>query len=203
MPSTLASEAISSLPNNTQRKRWTRAEVSALESAGLLKDERLELIEGELILKMGKNHPHTIGIWLLVNYLVEVFSMKRVLQEAPIDVHPLDNPTSQPEPDLIVLNKPVLSLAAYPTPRDLSLVCEVSDSTLAFDLSRKAQLYARANIVEYWVLDLVNKRMIVYRSPTSVGFESIQVFSTTESIAPLAAPRALVPVATFFSEATS
>lgn len=201
MPSTLPAESISSLPNHTLRKRWTRVEVSAFESAGLLQNERLELIEGELLLKMGKNRLHTIGTWLLLKYLVDVFSLSKVQQEAPIDVHPQDIPSSEPEPDLIVLHEPVVSLStSNPTPKDLALVCEVSDSTLAFDLSRKADLYARAGINEYWVLDLINRRMIVHRAPTPGGYQSVQAFEATESVAPLAAPGALVHVASFFSE---
>ncbi len=74
--------------------------------------------------------------------------------EAPIDVSPNDNPTNEPVPDLIVLNHDSATIVSgNPQPSDLNLIVEISDSTL-FDLTTKAWLYARAGILEYWVLDV-------------------------------------------------
>lgn len=200
MPSTLQVEISPSVESYPLRKAWTRSEIHSLEASGLLEGQRLELIAGELIVKMGKNRPHTIGLWLLLNYLVKAFSLEHVQQEAPIDVHPEDVPTSEPEPDLIVLKDQVVSISIQnPRPSDLNLVCEVSDSTLAFDLTKKASLYARAGIVEYWVLDLINKQLIVHRTPAWSGYQSIQAYAAHESVAPLAAPQFEVEVASLFA----
>lgn len=74
---------------------------------------------------------------------------------SPIDVAPEDNATSEPEPDIIVLNRHSQEIRnENPSPADLRLVVEVSSSTLGFDLTTKAQLYARAGIQDYWVLDV-------------------------------------------------
>ncbi len=200
MPSALLTPQTTIAPSSPPRKHWTRAELSAIESAGLLQNQKLELIEGELILKMGKNRPHTVGTWHLLKYLVNAFSIEFVQPEAPIDVHPQDLLSSEPEPDLIVLNCPINSiLTKNPKPSEIRLVCEVSDTSLAFDLRTKANLYSRAGIVEYWVLDVNNSRLIVHREPAPEGFRSVQAYGLEESIAPLTAPHAQTLVSTFFS----
>jgi Uma2 family endonuclease len=108
---------------------------------------------------------------------------------APIDVAPEDNPTNEPEPDVIVLKRDLSHFTSgNPRPQDLQLVVEVADSTLGFDLTKKASLYARAGIVEYWVLDVAGRRMIVDRDPQKGRYLSIEAYGSDESVAPLAAP---------------
>jgi Uma2 family endonuclease len=67
-------------------------------------------------------------------------------------------------------------------------VVEVADTTLAFDLSTKARLYARAGIIEYWVLDIAGRRMVVHRDPKNWRYLSVAAYSETESLSPLGAP---------------
>jgi Uma2 family endonuclease len=106
---------------------------------------------------------------------------------APIDVAPEDNPTNEPEPDLIVLTKPSHEFRnANPRPADLRLVVEISGSTLGFDLTSKAELYARAGIVEYWVVDIAARRLIVHRDPREGLYGSVTAYSEEESVTPLA-----------------
>ena len=137
------------------RKRWTRDECKSFAGSGLFDNERLELVGGELISKMGKNRPHVNAFRLMLIWLQETFGNDRVDAEAPIDVHPDDNPSSEPEPDLIVLNRKCFKfVSANPQPSDISLLVEIADTTLNYDLSVKAALYARAGIFEYWVLDV-------------------------------------------------
>jgi Uma2 family endonuclease len=191
MPVAVTIEPVQSVPMSPPRKRWTRAECELLEQSGLFLNEQLELVDGELINKMGKNHPHVYAVASLIEWLVSVFRGKRVSPESPIDVAPEDNPTNEPQPDVIVLNRPMNQLSAgRPKPQDLALVIEASDSTLAFDLSLKAGLYARAGIVEYWVLDINGRRMLVHRDPQAGAYQSIVAYGETEKISPLAAPSA-------------
>ncbi len=200
MPTVLLTPQSEFVPVSPPRKRWTRSELSVLESVGLLEGQNLELIEGELILKMGKNRKHCVGLLLLLDYLVEVFGRPNMQQEMPIDVHPEDVHTSEPEPDLVVLKRPALSMrVANPRPDDVQLVCEISDTSLAFDLKTKANLYARASIPEYWVLDMIHSKLVVHRNPSPNGFQSVQVYGLDEYIAPLAAPDAKTLVSAFFN----
>src|ERR1017187_3523275 len=107
--------------------------------------QRLELIEGELIDKMGKKRPHVNSSRLLEIWLGGGFGAGLVILGSPIDVSPDDHPTNEPEPDQIVLKRDFSHFTdENPRPVDLQLVVEVADSTLGFDLKTKAGLYARA-----------------------------------------------------------
>jgi len=171
------------------RKRWTREQCAPLEASGLFEQERLELVDGELISKMGKNRPHVNASMLLLEWIQDTFGRRFVNAEAPIDVGPDDNPWSEPEPDLIVLKREYSNFkSGNPQPHDLALVIEISDSSLAFDLTTKARLYARAGIEEYWVLDVAGRRLIAHRSPVSGNYTSVVAYGENEMIAPLAAP---------------
>ena len=195
--------AVTNLPvqSDPQRKLWTRSEFDELYSSGLLNEQRLELIEGELIDKMGKKRPHGNSLRLLHRWLVGVFGWPLVGQEEPIDVAPEDNPTNEPEPDLIVSKRDLSSFTSEnPRPEDLQLVVEVADSRLGFDLSTKAALYARAGILEYWVLDVPGRRLIVHRDPQAGRCVSVAAYGEDESVAPLAAPQSYLRIRDAFPE---
>jgi Uma2 family endonuclease len=178
-------------PLNPPRKRWTREQCAALEAAGLFEKERLELIDGELINKMGKNRPHVNAFTLMHLWLLEAFGKQFVNAEAPIDVSPGDNPANEPEPDLIVLNRDFAAfVSGNPQPRDINLIIEIADTTLTFDLTTKAALYARAGIVEYWVLDVAGRRLFSHRDPVAGKYAAVTIYSEHESVAPIAAPTA-------------
>jgi len=180
------------------RKRWTRAECERLEAAGI-DLQRIELIEGELIVKMSKNPPHVDAAALLLGWLIQVFGARFVNHEAPIDVAPEDNPTSEPVPDMIVLKRQFTGFrSARPQPTDLDLVVEIADTSLAFDLTVKAALYSRAGIAEYWVLDVPGRRLIVHRDPQSGQYGSVTAYSELEGIAPLGAPNSEFQVISVF-----
>src|SRR5262245_47110713 len=119
MPTVLL-EPIPLADEPSRRKRWTREEVDCLDSMELFAGQHLELIDGELIDKMGKNPSHVLPVMRLHAWLTSVFGFWRVRKEDPIDVSPEDNPTNEPEPDLIVLR---ISAEAFsksnPGPKDI------------------------------------------------------------------------------------
>jgi Uma2 family endonuclease len=165
----------------------TRAECATLESSGRWDQQRLELVHGELISKLGKKRPHVNALVAVQAWLVRTFGEQFVNPAAPIDVAPQDDPTNEPEPDLVVLAKPSREFRdANPCPADLRLVVEISDSTLGLDLTTKAELYARAGIVEYWVVDVAARRLIVHRDPREGIYGSVTDYSEEESVTPLA-----------------
>jgi Uma2 family endonuclease len=182
-------------PQEPPRKIWTRAECEALEEAGVLDYRHLELIEGDLLNRLGKKRPHINSTSLLLLWLGEVFGPRYVLPEAPIDVAVQDNPINEPEPDLAVLARPFTDYqTGNPQPSDVRLLIEVSDSTFAFDRSVKARLYARAGIPEYWILNVLRRQLLVHRNPVDEKYQSIEAFAEHESVAPLAAPDARLTV---------
>ena len=158
-----------------------------------------ELVDGELISKMGKKRRHVNALVAVQDWLMRTFGAQFVNPEAPIDVAPEDNPTNEPEPDLVVLAKPSREYQdANPRPSDLRLVIEISDSTLGFDLTAKAELYARAGIVEYWVIDVPARRLIVHRDPRAGLYRSVTVYSEDESASPLASPASTFQIGEIF-----
>jgi len=176
------------------RRRWTREDCEFMERVGLLKN-RYELIDGEIVEKVGQNQPHAITITLLIKWLIAVFGGDFVLCQLPVEVDAADRPSYRPEPDASVLNRPVTEfVTAPPGPADLRLVAEVSDTTLADDLRVKVGLYARAGFPEYWVLDVTSRRLIVHRAPQNGSYTAVRAYSAQETIAPEAAPDANVEI---------
>jgi Uma2 family endonuclease len=183
---------------NPLRRHWTRRERERLEGMGVLDGARWELIEGELLRKLPKKRPHVQALAILTGWLISIFG-GRVNVGAPIDVAPKDNPTSEPEPDLIVL-RPAYGDPWKTTPQaqDVLLAVEVSDTTFDFDSTVKAGLYARAGLREYWVVDLNGRRLIVHRDPAGGRYRSIMAYGEDEQVNPLAAPAAAFQVARVF-----
>ncbi len=175
-------------------KRWTRQECAALERAGV-DLARYELIEGELVEKMPKNHRHMLAVLLAASWLRRVFGEFFVVTEATIDLRPQDGTTNQPEPDVIVLTRSFRDFSDRPRPTELRLIIEVASSTLAFDLTTKARLYARSEIAEYWVIDLESSRIVVHRDPQGDAYASVIAYREDEAVNTLATPGAEIRVA--------
>ena len=173
------------------RKIWTREEAHALADLGFPNASKLELIDGELLDRMGKKRPHVLWQHLILTWLHAQFSDEHVQMESPIDVSAEDNTRSEPEPDLIVTAKSIRDYTGNPPPQDLRLVIEVSDSTVNYDLQSKAPLYARAEIIEYWVIDIPDSVVHVHRDPARGAYTSVVKYSFSQEITPLANPDAL------------
>jgi Uma2 family endonuclease len=177
------------------RVRWTRADCERFVESGLLEAGKYELIEGDILRKTGLKRPHTASVALLFAWLIGIFGGDYVQTQGVVNVAPEDNPTSEPEPDVFVLNRPASDFPVeYPTPADLTLVAEISDSILAFDRSTKAGLYARAGIVEYWIVDLPGRAILVHRDPREGRYASVTRYSGAETVALLARPDAATTV---------
>ena len=190
-------EILEALPETfPNRKQFTREDCRFLVDNELLTG-RWELIDGEIISKMGQKPPHRIVITLLMAYLTRFFDPLTVQIQGPVDVAPQDNRENEPEPDGIVLAKPTIAYPdGNPPPSAVRLVVEVSDSTLRFDLTRKKTRYARAGIVDYWVIDINGRRIIVHRDPDAAqgAYRQTLTFVEGETLAPLIAPKAVISV---------
>jgi Uma2 family endonuclease len=180
-------------------RRWTRAEYERLIERGFFRqDERLELIAGKLIVREPQGASHHAVIELVAQALRVAFGAGWFVRvQGPIAL----DAASEPEPDVsVVPGTPrdyVSELPASPV-----LVVEVSETTLAFDRRRKASLYARAGIADYWVVDLVGRRLEVYREPITAAsprsaakYRTTHILGPADTIAPLAAPSARIRIA--------
>ncbi len=192
------STAILQPPSDTglpPRKRFTRAEVDQMMDAGLLLGQRLELIDGDLIDKMGQNPPHSRAIRLVVSRLARIFAVERILVQAPIEVASADQKFNYPEPDIAVLaeDRPDYG-QRHAVGDELLLVVEVADTTVWHDATTKRDLYARAGVPEYWVLDLNGRRLIVHRNLAGGRYEHIETLSDKDSISLVARPEESIEV---------
>ncbi len=138
--------------------------------AGLVAGQRFELIEGDLIDKERQNPPHAFSISAFNAWLTSKF-VGRVRIQLPIVVAAPDKATSWPEPYVAVIAGESASLfrSRHPRGDELLLVIEVADSTARHDLTTKRDIYARAGVPEYWVLDLASRKLIVHRKLWSQG----------------------------------
>ena len=142
-------------------RRWTRVEYDRLVALGAFDREPLELLGGELIVAEPQGAYHASAIQR-VDYAVRAALPPAwsVRVQAPVS---LDD-ESEPEPDVAVVEGPPGSHRdAHPT-RPV-LVIEVAESSLIFDRQRKGGLYARAGLGDYWIVNLVDRALEVYREP--------------------------------------
>jgi Uma2 family endonuclease len=117
-----------------------------------------------------------------------------VYEEMPLQLEPLD---SEPEPDVAVYSNP--DLRAYGTARTSALlVIEVADASLQYDLTTKAELYARGGIPEYWVVDLVHRTLVVFRNPEHGVYRVRETHHPGSRLAPLSWPDFPVEVGALF-----
>lgn len=110
---------------------------------------------------------------------------------------------TEPEPDVLVVPGQWQDYEDHhPTPPEVCLLVEVSDATLRKDRGEKVHTYARAGIADYWIVNLVNRQLEVYRDPAPMnggyGYKTVQTLFDGDSIAPLSAPSGTVAAADLF-----
>ena len=144
---------------------------------GLLSpDDRTELIEGEIIDMPPIGSRHAAAVTLLPKRIIRALGDSAdVSVQLPIRLLP----RSEPQPDIaVVKHRPDAYRSAHPTSEDALLLIEVSDATLRYDLEVKARLYATHGIREYWVIDLVNRRLVRHRTPRGAQYTQVDVLES-------------------------
>lgn len=161
----LTTQAAEGLP----RRRWTVAEIEAMTQAGILdEDERFELIGGEIVPMSSKGIQHeTLKSRLVYHFVKTVPDDFRMAVETTFRL----SEDSFVEPDFIFFNT-ADGLAGL-NPRTALLAVEVADSSLRWDLGRKARIYAAFGIPELWVIDAVKLIAHVHRRPGLEGYEQV------------------------------
>ncbi|MFO1430795.1 MAG: Uma2 family endonuclease [Candidatus Competibacteraceae bacterium] len=164
------------------RHKLTVNDYHQIAEAGILTaDDRVELIEGELIDMAPIGSPHADYVDRLAELLIsQVHGKFRVRIQNPIQ---LDN-YSEPEPD-VVIAKDRSYREAHPGPQDILLLIEVADTTLKYDRNIKIPLYARSGIPEVWLIDIQNQRLEIHRQPSQEGYRQILLPASNEAVSPL------------------
>jgi Uma2 family endonuclease len=179
-------------------RRWKRAEYDRLIELGVFADEPIELIAGHLVVAEPKGSYHTSAVSAAEYALRDILPPGWIVRtQAPIS---LDD-ESEPEPDLVAVpGRPTDYRDAHPARPVLAI--EVADSSLAFDREHKASLYARAGIQDYWIVNLVDRVLEVYRDPApdpsapyGWRFRSVVTLRPAAVVVPLRFPQRQILVA--------
>jgi Uma2 family endonuclease len=151
-------------PEFPRLRRWTLEEYERMVDAGFLTtQDKVQLIEGEIVEMTPQNSPHMTTVTKVFRLLERAASDNQYVRiQGPLAL----KPDSEPEPDVaVVTGSPDDNWDAHPT--TALLVIEVADSSLAFDRTRNARVYARAGIPEYWIINVEERCIEVHRDPAA------------------------------------
>lgn len=162
--------------------KWSVEEYHLMIESGLLTDKAVELLDGEIIEMSPEREEHSYTNDDVAELLREKLRGLAKIRES----HPITLDNSEPEPDIAVVRLPnIRYIEHHPYPQDIYWLIEVSNKTLATDLNRKSVTYARNSIPEYWVIDLVHKKLIVHTRPVNNKYSQVKEYSsgTVSSVA--------------------
>ena len=185
----------SALESEVRTRRWQRIEYERLVDLGVFVGERLELLDGVLVVREPQGSPHAAIVAKVAYVVAAAFGdgwHLRLHSPLALGEH------SEPEPDVaVVAGKPDDYLDAHPS--TAGLVVEVADSSLRLDRRFKATIYAQAGLREYWIVNLVDRTLEVHRDPQPAdhdwSYRSVDILRAPMPVSPLAAPGADVRVA--------
>lgn len=184
-------------PRGPRPFRWTLALFHRFGDMGCFEGRRAKLIDGQLIEEGPMDPPHALALELVEEALRAAFGTGwRYRIQTPLVLGQFTDPM----PDIALVRGSARGALVHPTTAEL--VVEIADSSLNFDVTTKAELYATAGIADYWVLDLDGRRLLVFRDPVplpaglgATAYRTHVTLTDADSISPLAQPAATVRVA--------
>jgi len=146
-----------------------------------------------------QKEPHAVALMMIRDALAAAFGTGYVVRpQLPLHLAKI----AKPEPDLAVTIGAVRDSLESGTPRSAVLVIEISDATLGFDRGRKAAMYAKYQIADYWIMNLLSRQIEVHRDPIrdrnapfKYRYASMTILKAPQNVSPLAAPNISMPVA--------
>jgi Uma2 family endonuclease len=176
--------------------KWSLQDYHQMIDTGLLDDRKVELLRGQIIEMSPEGVPHSFSCRETGEYLRQLLVNRARISEA----HPITLPNnSEPEPDIAILRLPAaLYRNRHPQPEDIFWLIEVSNATLVKDLTFKKDLYADAGISEYWVMNLPESVLVVFRDLTASGYQS-ETRLKIGTISPLTFPDISIDVQKLFA----
>ena len=166
--------------NGVKPRLITVAEYDRMIEAGIYtENDRIELLNGEIIELMPKGAKHTSANSRIVRLFLRLLDNKAIVRsQDPIWLDEI----SEPEPDIVLAKWNETDYAErHPKPEEILLVMEISDTTLVYDREDKARAYSRNGIQQYLLLNLQNQTLEDYRQPSADGYGSKQTFHKGES----------------------
>jgi Uma2 family endonuclease len=161
-----------------------------------LNQKHLELICGELRMMSPQGAEHAELVTQLNDWSHSVIERQlvRIRIQSSVEIAQFD---TQPEPD-VVWTIAKSYARRRPQPHEIVLLIEVADGSLAFDLGEKCQLYAKAGISDYWVVDIPNRVVHVFRGPEATGYRAHRVLAAGDEAVPLRGGKGALDVAHLF-----
>ena len=182
---------------NTQIRSLTSADYYQMIESGIIREgERVELILGQIFTMAAKGTRHTVATSRLLKNLFMLIGEQAIVRcQDPIS---LPN-HSEPEPDIAIVRlRSDDYVDSHPAPADIILVIEVADSSIKFDRDTKAALYAAAGISEYWIVNLIDDRLEIYRQPEGSIYAKIEIITPPRSINLPQFPEIVISIGDFF-----
>jgi Uma2 family endonuclease len=179
-----------------QLRRITVKEYDAMIESGVFdENDRIELLNGAIVEKMPKGPNHATLNDIIATELIKKLGDKVcVRNQNPIWLDEF----SEPKPDIVLVEPPFKRyFNGHPTPDEIFLILEVSDSTLGYDRNTKGEAYARAGIRQYLVLNVPEKTVEDYREPGADGFQSKQTHRAGQEFSLVAFPEIFLKVDDF------
>jgi len=163
-----------------QRHRFSVEEYHRMGEAGLFgEDDRIELIEGEIVDMVPIGGPHVFVVNRLNRHFVRCGGEQVVVSiQNPLQL----SDSTEPEPDLVLLDARLVSPSRVPDAASALLVVEVAGSSLAYDRSVKARLYGQAGVPEYWLVDVEQRRLERFSGSSAEGYRESRLFLEGESL---------------------
>ncbi|MEL6494190.1 MAG: Uma2 family endonuclease [Cyanobacteria bacterium J06623_7] len=170
--------------------KWSIEEWHQLVNMGLLEGKAVEFLEGEIIEVSPEGIEHSYTNDSVVKYLRGLLIDLADVRES----HPITLDNSEPEPDIAVVRRPTtIYRSHHPYPQDIHWLIEISNRTLQKDLNQKTITYARNGIPEYWIIDLVNKKLITHTQVENNNYQQVREYQTG-TVASLAFPNLEIAV---------
>lgn len=153
--------------------KWSVGDYHRMIESGILSNRSVELLEGEIVTVSPEGPLHRFTNDFIAEYLRELLKGVAKVFEA----HPITLSNSEPEPDIAIVRLPNTNyLTRHPYPEDIYWLIEISNTTLEDDLNRKKKIYAKEGINEYWVIDLKNTELIIFREPLDNDYKTNLTF---------------------------
>jgi Uma2 family endonuclease len=169
------------------RRRLTADEFERMVETGIIReDERVELVDGELIQMAAQGGPHVTCVMRLTHWFIP-----RLVERAIVSIQNAFRLSlhGEPQPDITLLrHREDFYGGVLPRAEDVLLIIEISDTTLRYDRDVKLPRYAAAGIPEVWIVDLQRRRVTTYRDPMSDGYRQVISHTRGAILSPLAFP---------------
>lgn len=163
-------------------------------------DIPVEFLRGDIIMMSPIGEPHSLAVTRLTEWSYAVVDLRRVMIRTQMPIR-IPKQNSEPEPDLAWVRRESVG-EKPPEPKDVLLLIEVADSSLAYDRGSKLADYAQASIQDYWIVNLIDQQVEVYRQPQGMEYVEKQALRGDDAVSPLALPSVTITASELLAKPT-